>query len=76
MSNQAHTPEQAFNEFAGKPLVSIVGVDRASWLAGYETCSEHLQADRAKLVEVLRYYANQDHGETARALLRELGELK
>ena len=47
MSTQA---KRAFEEFAAAPLVKACGVDRASWIAGYETAL--VQQD--KLLDTLR----------------------
>lgn len=51
--------EDAFNKFAGRPLVQLLRVDRASYIAGYETAvadpcqKQELAEDVGELIAAL-----------------------
>ena len=49
MSKQA---EKEFQKFAAVPLMKACGVDRASWIAGYETAREQREALLASVQKI------------------------
>ena len=50
MSKQSNPAERAYQAFATQPLAALCGVDRASFISGYDTAAQH----QAELVEALR----------------------
>jgi len=56
-SNPLSKSDTAYDKFVSNPLMKILGVDRASFIAGYETAVDELERENAELREVLKPFA-------------------